>query len=121
MVPTVETQRRSDRGSVLPIVAVVVVVVLVSMIGVDRLGDVSVRRARADAVADVAVLSAVQGGPDGAARVATANAASVADYTGASDGSVQIELRRDGVSATAAAAPLGAELPGGPDLVAGRR
>jgi len=106
---------------VLPIMASVLVVILVSTLGLARLGDAAVRRARVDSVADVVALAAVHDGRGGAERVASAAGGSVLEHRQAPDGSVQVLVGLGALSAAAAAAPLGAELDSGPEPTTGRR
>lgn len=101
--------------------AVFLVICVVTLIGLSRVGDAALRRERADALADVTALAAVQAGQDGASRVAAAAGARLGRVEQHADGTTLIELELQGVAARAAAAPLGAHLNGGPDLGTGRR
>src|SRR4051794_33899719 len=71
--------RATQRGSIAPLVAVFVAILAVALIGLSHLGAASVRRARADAIADVTALAAVHHGATGAASVAAAGGARLAD------------------------------------------
>jgi hypothetical protein len=98
---------RDVRGAAAPTVVLVVLVAVLAVAGVARVGDASLRRARADAVADVTALAAVRGGRDAAVRVATASGAQLQSFRADADGTVTVRVERAGASAAAAAAPLG--------------
>jgi hypothetical protein len=111
---------------VLTVVALVAIVG-VALVGIARMGDAALRRARADALADVSALAAVQGGRSAAERVATAGDGSLIEYRDEPEGAVELSVELAGARAAAAAAPLGAPLspsgdvPGDPDPATGRR
>ncbi|MHB1139767.1 MAG: hypothetical protein ACYC2O_12485 [Microthrixaceae bacterium] len=99
--------RRGGRGAVSLTVVLVLVVVAVAATGVVRVGDAALRRARVEAVADLTALAAVEGGPEAASAVATASGAHVVSVVAEPAGRVTIVVERAGVTARAAAAPLG--------------
>jgi hypothetical protein len=111
---------------VLTVVAVLVIVG-VTLVGLARIGDATLRRARADALADVSALAAVHGGRSAAERVAAAGEGSLVGYRDGVEGAVQVTVELAGARAGAAAAPLGTPLsstgaaPGDPDPATGRR
>ena len=94
---------RGERGSATPLLLALVAVVLLGVAGASRVGDAAVRRARADATADVVALAGATAGETSAAEVAHRNRASVAEVRTRRDGAVQVEVQRDGLLARAAA------------------
>ena len=108
-------------------VVAVLAIVGVTLLGVARIGDATLRRARADALADVSALAAVQGGRGAAERVAAAGEGTVVEYRDEAEGAVELSVELAGARAAAAAAPLGAPLSpgaaasGDPDPATGRR
>lgn len=101
---------RDQRGasSILAVALVAVAVALVAAIGLST--PALVEQARADAVADLAALAGVSGGPDAARTVAGRSGAErvrVDAVPGATDGAVAVEVTVGGRSAVATAAPTG--------------
>lgn len=85
------------------LVAALVVLVVVLTIGIARLGDAVLRRARAQAVADVVALAAATRGTDAASEVAARNRAVVVAVAGGSGAPVAVTVRLGGATARAAA------------------
>ncbi|UDY34338.1 hypothetical protein [Dermatobacter hominis] len=71
-----------------------------------RIGDAAVRRARADAIADMAALAAVTGGDEGAEAVTGAAGASIRAIRRVGS-TVGVRVAADGATAEAAARPAG--------------
>ena len=96
-----------ERGSISVLGVGILAVIGVAIVLLGQLGADAVRRARVTAVADVVAMAAVAE-PEAAARVATANKASL--VSSARDGfQTEVVVRRDGATATARAEllPLG--------------
>jgi hypothetical protein len=109
-IPRSETRVRAERGSALLLGPAAVALCAVVLAGTVRIGVVTTRRARADAVADLTALAAVTGGQPSADAVARANGARVVAVR--VDGSIATVLvDADGARARASAAPRG--IPGG--------
>jgi hypothetical protein len=104
-----------------PLVAALVMVVAVAALGIVAVGSAELRRARVDAVADVTALAAVHDRSTGAAAVAAGNGAALLRHEVRGDGSVQVDVRLHGATASAAAAAQGEAIPGDPDPGPGRR
>ncbi len=94
---------RRERGSILPLIAALVLLGSLFMLGAAKLGSAMIARARVDSVADVVALSAVTGGVGGAREVAEANEASLLNHLVRSDGSTLVEVKRGPVTGRAAA------------------
>lgn len=71
---------RDDRGSVLPLMVLVVVAAALATSMVARLGEGATTRARAQAAADAAALAGAAEGREAARRVAEANGARLVSY-----------------------------------------
>ena len=100
-----------ERGSVLPMMLVVCCLSAVCVVGLVHIGEASVHRARADAVADVVALAGVGHGQLGAQQVAEASQASLLSFAQTGPTAVQVRVQVHGVRSTAAADALGAEFP----------
>ena len=83
----------------------------VCVVGLVHIGEASVHRARADAVADVVALAGVGYGHLGAQQVAEASQASLVSFDQTGPTAVQVTVQLSGVRSTAAADALGAEFP----------
>ncbi|MEX0766886.1 MAG: hypothetical protein WD029_00255 [Microthrixaceae bacterium] len=101
----------SERGSVVPMFLVVGCVIALGVLGLSRLGDAAVKRAQADAVADLVALAAVADGQRAAEQVSRASRASLTGFESIGLTAVRVTVLVDGVSASAAAAELGEEIP----------
>lgn len=95
---------RSERGIATLLLPCVFVVALALVIGTTRVGAASTARARAEAVADMVALAAVNGGSTVAATVAGANGAELVthDRVGHTE---SVSVRHGGVLARSAAEP----------------
>lgn len=111
----------NERGSMAPLVALVVVLAGVACLVLGRLGGVATATARAQTAADAAALAGAADGPDAARSLARANGARVArlDVDG-DDVEVAVVVGDDGVAAVArarsgegASPQFGAAGPGG--------
>ena len=107
-------------------VLVAVVVCAVALLGLTRVGDAAVRRARVDAIADLSALAAVVGGRTAAEDVATASGAAVSGFEQLDDLSIEVEVGFEGITGRAGAAARGEVLSGtevgsDPDPLTGRR
>jgi len=71
---------RADRGQLLPLYALIVVVACGLLVLLAQLGQLAHRRAQARTAADAAALAGVAGGRDEADRVAVANGAELDDF-----------------------------------------
>ena len=93
----------SERGQLLPLIALALVLFGGACLLLARLGSAAVLRARAVAVADAAALAGAVHGEDAARAVARANGATVEDYVrvGRSEAWVRIALDRAGATARA--------------------
>jgi len=100
---------------------VLVAVGAMCVLGLSRLGGAVTLRARADAVADLTALAAVQAGREGAAEVARSSGAELREYQDRSDGAVSATVQLGAVRARAAAAPIGEPIASDPDPETGRR
>lgn len=97
---------RGQRGSAALLVVVAAACLTVPLAaGTARLGEAAHRRARVDAVADLAALAAVTGGTDAAAGLADDNGGRLVAATTAADGATVVEVELLGVRSRAAAAP----------------
>jgi hypothetical protein len=96
------TLPQHERGQVLPLVAVVVVVAGLACVALGRLGGVAVARAQATTAADAAALAGAAAGKEAAHRAAGRNGGRLASYEElGADTRVEVEL--GGVRATARA------------------
>lgn len=93
---------RDERGQVVPLVAVLLVVVGALAIGLVRVADRVAGVAAAQSAADATALAAVTGGHEGADEVARANGAVLTAYEERDD-VVTVTVRRDDATATASA------------------
>ena len=84
------THSSAERAAAVPVVMVVLVVCATTLVGVARIGDAAIRRARADAIADVSALAAVDRGEAAAGAVAAASAAEVSAFSRSGDGTVRV-------------------------------
>jgi hypothetical protein len=92
----------SERGSVTPLVAVLVLLVGALCLGLGRMGGAANGRAAAQTAADAAALAGAADGEDAARELAEANGAVVLDVT--TDGAdVQVTVRRGRAEARARA------------------
>ena len=85
---------RSDRGQLLPLYALVVLVACVSMLLLVRLGAVALHRAHARTAADAAALAGVAEGRGAAEQVAAANGAVLESFE-ADGNEVEVRVRVD--------------------------
>ena len=107
-----------ERGQVLPLLAVVIVLAGLAMVAVVRFGAVAVDRGRASTAADAAALGGAAEGRDRAAELARANGGRLVSYEERGDDArVRVEVGR--VSATARARRDGRRA--GDDLPPARR
>ena len=100
---------QTERGSALPLMLVICCLSAVCLVGLTHIGEASVSRARADAVADVVALAGVGYGHLGAQQVAEASQASLVSFDQTGLTAVQVTVQLRGVRSTAAADALGAE------------
>lgn len=100
------TPRRAggERGSAVLLVPVALALCVAMLLGVARLGDGAVRRARADGVADLVALAGAVDGPRAAEAVAAANGAELLGTSRVGE-AVRVEVRVEGLAARAAARP----------------
>jgi hypothetical protein len=97
---------RGERGQVLPLVAVLVVVAALAIVVIGRLGAVAVARARARTAADAVALAGAAEGRDSAARVAADNDAIIIGWLDETDGvTVVVVVDRETASARAVRGP----------------
>jgi hypothetical protein len=97
-----ERARRSERGQVLPLVALLMVAMGGSAVLLVRLGGVAADRAQASAAADAAALAGAAEGRPAAERLAAANGAQVRSYREeGSDTEVWVSVGRAGATARA--------------------
>ncbi len=96
--------RFGDRGQVLPLMALVILVGMAAALAMARLGVEVVDRARARTAADAAALAGVEGGRDAADAAARANGGRVVRFV-ARDGATEVEVRVGGAEATSRARP----------------
>ncbi len=90
---------------------VIFCVITLGAVGLGRIGEASVKRARADAVADLVVLAAVTHGQGGAEQVSSASNASLLRFEEFGETAVRVTVQVDGLNASAAADALGDEMP----------
>lgn len=93
---------RSDRGQLLPLYALVVIVACVAMLLLVRLGTVAVHRAHARTAADAAALAGAAEGRAAAEQVAAANGAVLESFDAHGD-DVEVRVRVDDSHARARA------------------
>ena len=104
---------RRERGQVLPLMAVVMVVAGGLCLVVGRLGGRAVGEAQAATAADAAALAGAAAGPQAASRWAVANGATVLDYE--SDGAdTRVRVTLDGGAEASARARRRGSPVGGP-------
>ena len=96
---------RDDEGSVLLWVPLLVGLVAWASWWLATGGATSAVQARAQSVADLAALAAVEGGPPAAGRVARQNGATVLSVVAGAAGRVTVRVRAGATTATAAAQP----------------
>lgn len=94
---------RTDRASIVPLIAVMMVTVTGVSITVGRTGRSLIDNARTDAVADSVALAAASGGATAGETVAIANGASVESFMVNDDGSVVVEVSLRGKRSISAA------------------
>lgn len=96
-------RKRSERGQIVPLVAVLVVTAGAGVIWLGRLGEAAVQRARARTAADAAALAGAAEGEAAAREVAAANGADLVsfEWIGA-DARVVVRFRSAGATARAA-------------------
>lgn len=103
----------NDRGQVLPLVAVIVVVAGLICIAVGRLGGAAVARARATTAADAAALAGAAAGRSAARELARDNGGQLVDYEReGSDTEVVVELGEATATARARRTAPGEGSPG---------
>jgi hypothetical protein len=108
----------SERGSVTPFVAILMVLVGMLCLGLGRLGGTATARARAQTAADAAALAGAAEGEDAARELARANGAEVLEVrTEGAD--LQVLVRIRGVEAWARATARGGRGAGGAAGVGG--
>ncbi len=95
-------QRAGERGSVVPLVAGVLGVVVLVAVGLGHVAQAMVERAQAQAAADAAALAGVVEGEAGAADVAARNGADLVRFD-ESGGATTVVVRRGRARAAAAA------------------
>ena len=100
-----------ERGSLLPLLAVVLLVAATLVVAVGRLGEAAVARAHARAAADAAALAGAAEDRATARAVAAANGAELLTYEPRGH-DVRVTVRWGGARATARARPAG--WPGSP-------
>lgn len=93
----------TERASLVPLLAAVLVLVALLTTTVARVGGVLVDSARADAVADSVALAGAIGGYDAAEAVARANRAALAAFEVRDDAAVEITIELAGRTSRAAA------------------
>lgn len=93
---------RGQRGQVVPLMAVALVLFGVVALGLVRLATTVTHHSAAQAAADATALAGAVDGPDAAREVAQANEAQVIAYID-EGGEVQVTVERRGVRATARA------------------
>lgn len=91
-----------DRGQVLPLMAIVLLIVMVALVALTRVGVQLDDRARAQAAADAVALAGARDGEDGAGSIADANGAELRSFV-ASGAEVEVVVRLGGSTATARA------------------
>lgn len=102
----------SERGSIAPLVAVLVVATGGLCLGLGRLGGEAVAAARARTAADAAALAGAAGGEGTARALAEANGGELVDFT-EEGAEVQVRARVDGSEAVARAQRVGARATAG--------
>lgn len=93
---------RADRGQLVPLYALIVLVACGAMLLLVRLGAVASHRAHARTAADAAALAGVAEGRAAAEEVAAANGAALVSFD-AKGNEVEVVVRVDGVRARARA------------------
>jgi len=93
---------QSDRGQLLPLYALVVLVACVAMLLLVRLGVIATHRAHARTAADAAALAGAAEGREAADKVAAANGAVMEPFEADGD-EVEVRVRDDTSHATARA------------------
>jgi hypothetical protein len=102
---------RSERGQVLPLVALVMVVAGLAVVAIGKIGGAAVDRARAATAADAAALAGAAEGKDAARALAKANGGRLADYEEIGDDArARVEVG-DATAHARANASGGAQLP----------
>lgn len=97
-------ERERERGSVLPLVAVVLVMAGALCLGLGRLGGQVTAAGQARTAADAAALAGAADGRGAAESLARANGGRLVDYD-EDGGEVQVRVRVGRAEATARAAP----------------
>lgn len=92
----------NERGSVLPLVVLVVALALVIAVGIGMIAHVAVDRAEAQAAADASALAGVVEGRSGAIDLARLNGAELVGFSASGVG-IEVVIERNGVRAVAAA------------------
>lgn len=101
---------QDQRGQVVPLAAVMLLVMGALALGLVRLAATASDVAAVQAAADAAALAGVDGGEAGARRLAAANGAELVEYRERGE-VVSVVVRRDGVTARASAAWTPLEAP----------
>lgn len=92
-----------ERGSVVPLVAAVLGIAVLSLLALVRLGELALRRAEAQTAADMAALAGLYEGEVGAADLARRNGAVLVSFRSDDDDRIEVVVRVDGVRAEASA------------------
>jgi hypothetical protein len=88
-----ESNMHSERGQVLPLVALVMVVAGLAVVAIGRIGGAAVDRARAQSAADAAALAGAADGKDAARELARANGGRLDGYEEVGDDArVRVEV-----------------------------
>lgn len=96
------TDPHPDRGQVLPLVAIALVIAAAALVVLGHVGRTATVRARAQTAADAAALAGATDGRSGAEDLAEANGAELVSFE-ADGAEVQVVVERDDVRATARA------------------
>lgn len=99
-----------ERGQVVPVIAVALLLAGILGLGLVRLGAVAARQAAAQAAADAVALAGAAGGEEAARRVAGENHARIVEMT-VTPGEAAVTVERGGHSASARARRLTSESP----------
>src|SRR5688572_172985 len=87
-----KSARRTERGQLLPLTALAVILAGLAVIGLARLGHAASLRAQAQTSADAAALAGAASGRQAAVSVAQANGASILEYR-EMQGSVSVQVK----------------------------
>ena len=106
--PSPHGRCRSDRGQVLPVVALVLLAAIGAVVLLAALAPIVVDRARASAAADAAALAGTTGGRAVAASVASANGGVLEGFRRSGADRIEVTVRVGSARADAAAELVGA-------------